>query len=100
MARHRVEPIGNVIAEIISRRGIAASRSAEACQAAWRQAVGSDLAEFTRCGEVRRKRLEVRVASSIVIQELTFQKQEILARLNEAMPELGVTDLRFRVGEI
>jgi hypothetical protein len=55
---------------------------------------------MTRCGAVRRGRLEVIVANSTLIQELTFRKSEIVAGLKQRLPEWEVQDVRFRVGQV
>ena len=35
-----------------------------------------------------------------MMQELTFQKQHILAELGRTLPDAKIRDLRFRVGTI
>ena len=92
--------IGNVVAEIMSRKGLGRRQSVEQREEVWRDVVGSELAAMTRCGDVRRRRLEVIVANSMLIQELTFRKQELIAGLNQQLPELEVQDIRFRIGQI
>lgn len=93
-------PIGNVVAELMSRKGLGRQRSAEQRESVWRDVIGADLAEMTRCGEVRRRRLEVVVANSTLMQELTFRKEEIIEALRHQLPELVVEDIRFRVGSV
>ena len=39
-------------------------------------------------------------ANSMIIQELTFQKQQILTQLQTALPDAKIRDIRFRVGSI
>jgi len=67
---------------------------------AWREAVGEEFAEVTRPGPVRRGVMEVTVAHSALVQELTFEKAELLARLKETMGQNELSDLRFRVGPL
>ncbi len=93
-------PIADVVSELMARRGFARVRSAEAVDAAWRQAAGTLLAGYSRAGEVRRGKLEVIVANSTLVQELIFQKPAILKHLAERLPEERIRDLRFRVGPI
>ena len=100
MARRGLQPVGNIVAEVIALRGIGRPRASDARVRAWAEAVGQPMAEMTRCGSIRRGRLEVIVANSVTMQELAYQKTEILARLNDAMPELKLRDLRFRVGPV
>ena len=46
----RPELIGNVLAQLMARRGFARVRSASACEAAWRKAAGEMAARYTRVG--------------------------------------------------
>jgi len=94
------QPIGEIVAEIIARRGLARQQADRQRDEAWREVVGEQLAAETRPGNVRRGRLEVIVADSSLLQELTFEKEKILAKLSERLPELGAKDLRFRVGPV
>jgi hypothetical protein len=41
--------------------------------------------------------LEVFVSHSALVQELGFQKREVLARLAELAPAAGITDIRCRL---
>jgi hypothetical protein len=54
----------------------------------------------SRPGQVRRGVLEVHVASSTLVQDLGFQKQKILKRLQELLPDENIRDLKFRVGPV
>ena len=44
--------------------------------------------------------LEVLVANSALVQELTFQKTGLLTKLRQALPQEKIKDLRFKVGRI
>lgn len=92
--------IDNVIAQVVQRRGYAQVRITGEREEAWQKAVGEQLAKSTRVGGVRRGVLDVSVANSLLMQELTFRKEELLALLQEALPEAGLKQLRFRVAPI
>jgi hypothetical protein len=92
--------IGEILPELIARRGYARVQSSEAYEAAWREAAGPLAAGYTRLGAVRRGTLEVTVANSTLIQELTFQKAALLSSLARLLPEQGIKNLRFRLGII
>jgi predicted nucleic acid-binding Zn ribbon protein len=94
------QTIGNVLSELMSRRGYARVQSAATYDAAWREAAGSMVAQYTRLGALRRGTLEVVVANSTLVQELGFQKQSLLKTLAELLPDEGITGLRFQVGNI
>jgi predicted nucleic acid-binding Zn ribbon protein len=94
------QTIGNVLSELMSRRGYARVQSAAAYDAAWREAAGALVAQYTRVGAIRRGTLEVIVANSTLVQELGFQKQALLKTLAQLLPDEGIENLRFRAGNI
>ena len=49
-------------------------------------------------GGLRRGTLEVVVTNSTLMQELGFQKADLLETLTRLLPDQGIKDLRFRVG--
>jgi len=92
--------IGEVLPELMARWGYVRVRSAEAVERAWREAAGSWMAGYTQPGALRRKTLEVVVANSTLMQELTFQKMTLLKTLNDLLPDEEIEDLHFRVGVV
>jgi predicted nucleic acid-binding Zn ribbon protein len=84
----------------LARRGYARQTAASGCEAAWREAAGPMLAKISRPGNIRRGVLEVFVANSTLVQEMGFQKVQILERLRHRLADDSVRDLRFRVGPI
>ena len=96
------EKLSNILADLVIRRGYARQVAASAFQDAWAAAVDSRLAGSSRPGNVRRGVLEVTVKNSIVMQELTFQKRQILKKMNEevAGDDRSIRDIRFRIGSL
>jgi predicted nucleic acid-binding Zn ribbon protein len=94
------QTIGNVLSELMSRRGYARVQSAGAYETAWREAAGPLAAQYTRVGQLRRGTLDVIVANSTLVQELGFQKRLLLQNLAQLLPDEGIENLRFRVGNI
>ncbi len=92
--------LGNVMSQLLARRGYAQVQSAALCEAAWRQAVGEKLARDTRPGNVRRGVLEVLVRNSSINQELAFVKAQIIKKLTALAPEQKIKSVKFRVGPI
>jgi predicted nucleic acid-binding Zn ribbon protein len=92
--------IGNVIAQLVNRRGYAQIRAAGKRDEAWNTAVGAELAKMTQVSALRRGVFEVLVANSLLMQELAFRKEELLARLQVVLPDDGVKQLKFKVGQI
>jgi predicted nucleic acid-binding Zn ribbon protein len=94
------EAIGDIIAQLMARKGFARVQSGAACEAAWREAAGEMIAQFTRVGNIRSGKLEITVSNSVLIQELTFQKSALLKNLKALLPDAKITDLRFRLGAL
>jgi predicted nucleic acid-binding Zn ribbon protein len=94
------QPIGSVLADLMARRGFARVRAAEAYEAAWREAAGPLLAGHSRLGALKAGKLDVIVANSALMQELTFQKAELLGTLQRLLPDEGIRDLRIRAGAL
>lgn len=95
-----MESIGNILAGLMARKGFARVQGAAALDAAWKQAAGELIAQHTRVGAVRRKKLEILVANSTLVQELGFQKAALLKALKALAPDEPIDDLRFKVGPI
>lgn len=94
------ESIGNLLTELMARRGFARVQSAAAYDAAWNEAAGPMMAKYTKPGKLARGTLEVVVANSALVQELGFRKQELIEALQRLLPDQGVKNLRFRVGNV
>jgi predicted nucleic acid-binding Zn ribbon protein len=92
--------LADILTELHARRGYARVRTEESAEEAWREAVGEKLGPQTRVGPVRRGTLEVTVANSMVAQELQFQKQQILARLADLLPDEKIRDIRCKIGSV
>ncbi len=84
----------------MARRGYARVQSGGTCAEAWRQAAGEALAGHSRATQVRRGVLEVLVDHSTLVQELGYQKPQLLARLAQLLPDEKIRDLKLRVGVV
>ncbi|MCC7475321.1 MAG: DUF721 domain-containing protein [Pirellulales bacterium] len=92
--------IRDVVAQLIAARGYGRIQADADFAATWKGIVGEPLAQYTQPGRVRRGMLEVTAANSMTIQELTFQKTDILRKLQAELPEAKIRDLKIRVGSI
>jgi predicted nucleic acid-binding Zn ribbon protein len=92
--------MGNVMGQLLAKRGYAQVQTAAMNAAAWREAVGDKLARDTRPGNVSRGVLEVLVRNSSINQELSFLSAKIVKTLASLAPEQKIRKLKFRVGAI
>lgn len=102
-ARHP-KRIGNVVAQLVQRKGYAQIRAAGDREEAWRTALteqgNGQWTAATRVAGLRRGVFEVQVANSLLMQELTFHKKTLLEKLQDALPEDSVKRIKFTVGQI
>ncbi|OSM06828.1 hypothetical protein MAIT1_00301 [Magnetofaba australis IT-1] len=66
----------------------------------WHRAITPHIARHTEPVRLSDGVLTVRVDSPSWLQELTFLKPDIIARLNDAMPDARVRDIRFTQGTL
>ncbi len=92
--------IADTLSSLMARRGYAHLEESRQRDDAWEDAVGPGMASHSRLGHIRRGVAEVTVSNSAVLQELTFQKQELLQKIVAALPGQRIRDLRFRVGAV
>jgi len=92
--------IGNILAQLITARGYGRIQADANFADAWQTAVGPALAKYTLPGRLRRGVLEVTVSNSMTVQELTYQKPQLLTKLQTVLPDTRIRDLRFRIGSI
>jgi predicted nucleic acid-binding Zn ribbon protein len=92
--------LGDVLAQLVARRGYVRDQAGAALDTAWRQAAGDHIAKYTCPGNMRGGTLEVTVANNLLVQELGFQKADILEKLAQFAPGQNIRDLRFRVGQV
>jgi predicted nucleic acid-binding Zn ribbon protein len=64
----------------------------------WSGIVGASLAARTVPYRMQRNVLTVHVSDSPLLQELSFCRGELLAKIQEHAPELPIQNLRFKIG--
>jgi predicted nucleic acid-binding Zn ribbon protein len=92
--------MSDILAQLVQKRGYAQVRADQAHREAWRTAAGPAIAAVTEPGKISRGTLEVTAANSLVMQELSFEKERLLAAIQAAMPEAGIKQIRFKVGQL
>jgi predicted nucleic acid-binding Zn ribbon protein len=96
-ARSAPKPIAELLSRLMTRRGYANVQTNFEWGEAWKQAAGT-LAARTRPGRLKNGVLEIVIQDSATMQELTFQKKQVLATLSQLVPQHKVKDLRLKIG--
>jgi predicted nucleic acid-binding Zn ribbon protein len=92
--------VSDILAQLVQKKGYAQVRADQAHREAWQTAAGPAIAAVTEPGKITRGTLEVTAANSLVMQELTFEKERLLVAIQAAMPGAGIKQLRFKVGPV
>ena len=93
--------LSDILGELFTVRGYGRLRARQELEDAWNTAVGEPFCRQTRLGEVRRGVLDVTVAHSTLLEELTaFRKAALLNALRSGAPATTIHDIRFRIGSV
>ena len=88
--------MGEVINQLMARRGYGQVKSTEEIRSVWNEIAGP-MGPQSLPGSIRRGVLEVFVRNSAVLQELTFSKKQLLTQLQKTLPNQSIKDLKFRI---
>jgi predicted nucleic acid-binding Zn ribbon protein len=93
------ERIGEILSRLFTARGWGRRQGRLRLEQAWAAIAGSEFAEHTCVGALRRGVLEVEVNNTVLLQELAhYHKRRLLEQLRRRLPEITLNDLRFRAG--
>ncbi|MFA5811467.1 MAG: DUF721 domain-containing protein [bacterium] len=66
----------------------------------WDEIMGKAVADFAQPARWRGKTLIVRVEHPSWVQELTFLKPQMMERIRTMLPEAGVKEIHFEIGQL
>jgi predicted nucleic acid-binding Zn ribbon protein len=99
--RRGPRPLSDILGELFTVRGYGRLHARQELEDAWNRAVGDPGCHQTRLGEVRRGVLNVTVAHSTLLEELSaFRKSILLKALRSDAPATVIHDIRFKVGPV
>lgn len=91
--------LASVLGEILEEQGLTGQVKRMAALDLWGEVVGEHIAAATTARSVEGGKLFVEVRSSGWLMELNMMKGELLARLNERMPEAPLERIVFVLAE-
>jgi predicted nucleic acid-binding Zn ribbon protein len=92
--------IGNVIRDMLKNHRLETNTSLIRVWDVWEDAVGEVIAANTRPAAFKGDLLIVNVTSSSWLQQLRFLKPEIMQKINHALGEGPVKDIKFKIGPV
>jgi len=95
-----IDSFGSILSGLAKRLGIESRLFELRLHHHWDGIVGDPIAAHTCPDQIRFKKLYLIVRSSVWMQQLTFLKPSLIAKLNEKAGTELITDIAFRVGEI
>jgi len=66
----------------------------------WTTVTGKAIADNTKPHAIKGKLLYVNVTSSVWIQQLQYIKKDLIARLNAALGEKDIDNIKFKIGSV
>lgn len=88
--------LGEVLNELLARRGYAQVQAGDRLAEVWNEAAGPELAALAQPGGIQRGVLNVATTNTLAVQELQIRQAELVARLTELAPELGVRAIKAK----
>jgi hypothetical protein len=92
--------VGRLAARVLSTHAVAAEQATSNLLEAWIKVAGAEYQNSTFVGSVKRHRLEITCSNSLINQQLTFQKQQLVEGMNREVPSLKIKDISFRIGPV
>ncbi|HJT19031.1 MAG TPA: DUF721 domain-containing protein [Nitrospira sp.] len=95
-----IDSFGTILSGLAKRLGLESRLLELRLQRNWKQIAGEPVGSHTWPQQIRFKKLYLLVHNSVWMQQLTFLKPALLAKINEAAGSALITDLALRVAEI
>jgi predicted nucleic acid-binding Zn ribbon protein len=95
-----VKKMGDVVGQLLVKRGYGNVQQAQSLQQLWQGVAGEQYKVNTKAAQIKRGVLEVLVANSAVMQELTFVKAKLVKALAQTVAEQNIQNIRFKVGSV
>ena len=92
--------IGHVIRNMLKNHRLETDTSLIRVWDIWEDAVGEVIAANTRPAAFKGDLLIVNATSSSWLQQLRFLKPEVIRKINHALGEVSVQDIKFKIGPI
>lgn len=96
----KLQRIDEILARALRKRHVPFRSEDRRLREVWDKAVGPQIASQSRPEHLRREIMLVRVANSVWMQQLHFLKEEIIGKVNNALGNTSVKDIRFAIGQL
>ena len=94
------DSLGTILTGLAKRLGLESRLLELRLQHQWRGIVGEPIGSHTWPDQIRFKKLYLTVQNSVWLQQLTFLKPTLLAKINREAGKELITEIVLRVGEL
>jgi predicted nucleic acid-binding Zn ribbon protein len=92
----KAEKVGSLLKQVLGNQGLTDQLSRYQAWLVWDQLVGEQIARRARPLRLRQSVLEVQVDHPVWMQQLQMLKPKILEKINQQIPNAGITDIYLR----
>lgn len=92
----QAEPFGSLLKQLLGHQGLAHQLTRYQAWLIWDKLVGEQIARRARPLRLRQNVLEVQVDHPVWMQQLQMLKPKILEKLQQKIPNAGITDIYLR----
>lgn len=87
--------IKSILGEFISKNALSDGIDSARVQESWRKLMGKNINAYTKNITLQQDVLVVKLSSSVLRQELSYEKDKIIEMINESLGKDKVRDIRF-----
>ncbi|MEL6896608.1 MAG: DUF721 domain-containing protein [Planctomycetota bacterium] len=91
------QPFQAIVNRLLSRRGYTDVLGAQQMLEVLQEVMGQEMMPRLAIGRLRRGVLELYCNDSVTMQEATFQKRRLVRKLQQALPDSKIDDVRLKV---
>lgn len=89
--------VGDILPGVLDCLGLGKIVEESRLRKEWAGIVGAHIAARSRPGEIRGGTLFVMVENSVWMQEMRFHQKQIINRIRESFPGLGIKEIRLAI---
>ena len=95
-----LDPLGALLGQVLGACRKSPDMALHRVWDIWDEALGFEISRNVRPTAFKGRLLLVSVSSSAWLQQLRFQKADMIARLNAALKGAQVDDIKFKIGAV
>ncbi len=93
-------PIAQILGKTAQKRGWSYKLRQHQIWNSWDSLVGPAMAKHAQPAKWWKKTLLIRVSNSTWLQELSYMKKNLLKKIQAALPNVKIEDIRFEIGKV